>query len=729
MTHSRLSPDKRARIRAFFAEGVEKCLLSSAVEILPTLLHISLFLFFAGLVVFLSNVNLTIFKLVLSWVGVCVALYGCVTVMPIVRHDSPYYTSLSSLVWPIVTGFACLTSGVGALLSYHVVRWRRGGDWLDDFAERCSEMLSQGMQKTVEEAALKPSSEIVNRAFMWTFESLDEDHELERFFSGLPGFCSSKVVDDPLPGLTRIEKRKLYRALTGLLDRTFASDLLPAPVKERRAIICAKAANPHLPYTFRILNNISSKYQYTGPVASEIMQILAGWGNNIDDGNLGSQAAIYELITNVQLHDDFWFTLVSNTLGVREAVLRDYAAHGGSLSLAVLIHVARQQFIHINKSSWPSYQFRLVLSAASKFEVEDTSPELQIEFCALWNQIVRKAQNAHDRSIANRILKPIRNVYVSLHQHTVSAPTRFSASTDDEASILFEPSSYPVCNVAGHRSHSIPHTHDDSTSTAFVRAVPRDHHNTALDPSLPSPNLPPSSRHTPLGVDETLTDASLLDHKMSVRASMQPIGRTTSENCHIPTTLPNPFTTHATQGSIDTPPGTTHTSTMESLALTPPREKVSPPEAITAEYPAVSRIASDDPVVSSPPPFALVFDNVLPTGPLMSSDSPVTRSDHTFSSPESHSSMLTPTVPSPSCSSPSSAPDPSAAAEGEGSATAALSMEKDGLYPSSIHEDIMATPDLPQESTSRPPIIASLSCSSLDAVHERPSSTPFAKPE
>jgi hypothetical protein len=44
---------KRARIRAFYAEAVarEKLLLPWTVETLPTLLHISLLLFFAGLVV------------------------------------------------------------------------------------------------------------------------------------------------------------------------------------------------------------------------------------------------------------------------------------------------------------------------------------------------------------------------------------------------------------------------------------------------------------------------------------------------------------------------------------------------------------------------------------------------------------------------------------------------------------------------------------------------------
>jgi Family of unknown function (DUF6535) len=44
-------------MRAFFANGVEKMHISWAVEGLPTLLHLSLFLFFGGLVIFLNNVD------------------------------------------------------------------------------------------------------------------------------------------------------------------------------------------------------------------------------------------------------------------------------------------------------------------------------------------------------------------------------------------------------------------------------------------------------------------------------------------------------------------------------------------------------------------------------------------------------------------------------------------------------------------------------------------------
>ncbi|KAF8260506.1 hypothetical protein EI94DRAFT_1610596, partial [Lactarius quietus] len=57
VTQPRYSLHKRARIRTFFAEGVDEFLLPWVVEVLPTLVHVSLFLFFAGLVVFLWNVN------------------------------------------------------------------------------------------------------------------------------------------------------------------------------------------------------------------------------------------------------------------------------------------------------------------------------------------------------------------------------------------------------------------------------------------------------------------------------------------------------------------------------------------------------------------------------------------------------------------------------------------------------------------------------------------------
>ena len=80
------------------------------------------------------------------------------------------------------------------------------------------------MQKTVEETALSSPSEIDTRAFRWTFDCSEEDHELEHFFFGIPGFRSSK--QSKILTLAEEGKQRLFKAMTGLLDRTFSSDLL-----------------------------------------------------------------------------------------------------------------------------------------------------------------------------------------------------------------------------------------------------------------------------------------------------------------------------------------------------------------------------------------------------------------------------------------------------------------------------------------------------------------------
>ncbi|KAI0271105.1 hypothetical protein BGY98DRAFT_215742 [Russula aff. rugulosa BPL654] len=84
----RYHPQKRARIHAFYRRGVEKWHIPKAVEALPLLLHISLFVFFAGLSTFLYGVNRTIFKVVTSWIGVCIILYACLSIFPLLARTA-----------------------------------------------------------------------------------------------------------------------------------------------------------------------------------------------------------------------------------------------------------------------------------------------------------------------------------------------------------------------------------------------------------------------------------------------------------------------------------------------------------------------------------------------------------------------------------------------------------------------------------------------------------------
>jgi hypothetical protein len=604
VTQPRYSPHKRARIRAFFSEGVDKFLLPWAVEALPAMLHLSLFLFFAGLAVFLWSVNLTIFKLVLSWIGLCTALYGCITLIPVFRHDSPYHTPLSLPAWHFVTGILYLIYQALERLTYlsyfSVDTYRR-------FARLSGEsgkFLVQGMQKTAEETALKSPSEIDTRSFMWTFDCLDEDHELERFFSGLPGFRSSKMVKDPLPDLNLEQQGKLLNAWIGLWDRTVSSDLLPELVKIRRTVICGKAIEPVdiLQATQQILSRIGAEDQF-GPVQSaEIARLVRGWDNgNDEETTMAIRATSSSVVARAQRRDDLWFANASVELGIPESVLRNHAIHGNDLSFTILNHLVRQQFNLCHEQHWPYFLISKVLLAASKFDVLDTSLELQHEFCALWNELVRADV------IPWSILKPIRNIYLTLHLNTDSAPTRFSASTGDEESILYLRSSYPLCNIPGHHPDSTTHIHDDSASTAIPRSVLHDDVAlaTIFPPDAPSPSVP-----APLLIDDHTTDVPLPDNYISVTASVHP-AHPAAESLSNSATLPVPPAAFDVTLNIDTFARSIPTATPETLTST---SSVPPTGELSLQDNAGLLAHSKAPEIPSPASREPVLDHILPTG-------------------------------------------------------------------------------------------------------------------
>jgi hypothetical protein len=90
-------PKERARVRSYLFFGVVKYRMHLAVKTAPLLLHLSVFLFFTGLVVFFF----TIFKLVAIVISIAVGLFGlayfALTILPCLDHSSPYRTPISSI--------------------------------------------------------------------------------------------------------------------------------------------------------------------------------------------------------------------------------------------------------------------------------------------------------------------------------------------------------------------------------------------------------------------------------------------------------------------------------------------------------------------------------------------------------------------------------------------------------------------------------------------------------
>ncbi|KAI0292178.1 hypothetical protein BC826DRAFT_882965, partial [Russula brevipes] len=95
LTQPQVAIHKRARIRSFFAEGVARFHVPIVVEAIPALLHVSVFLFLAGLVISLFNIHHTLAYVILTATSACAVVYAIITVMPAIYHDSPYTSPLS----------------------------------------------------------------------------------------------------------------------------------------------------------------------------------------------------------------------------------------------------------------------------------------------------------------------------------------------------------------------------------------------------------------------------------------------------------------------------------------------------------------------------------------------------------------------------------------------------------------------------------------------------------
>ena len=684
VTQPRFSPHKRAQVHAFFAEGIETLHVPWALQVLPTLLHLSLFLFLVGVVVFLYNVNDTIFDLVLPWACICAVLYVCITFMPIFRRDSPYFTPLSSSMWFIVNGITFIV--------LRAFRWstgqcnRKAVEQLRELEGRFRHSLFQGMQNIIDETAQSSPLRIDGRVFMRTFDSLDKDGDLELFFNGIHGFRSSKVADhaDPLLFLNRSEKRKLFEELLGFMDRTFSSDFLSKDIKNRRAMICTRAINPaEIPGAFRwILDKILSDDEYHGLKTVEFGRVVRDWGSGDikRTAAVAVQAIVSVILVRARKRDDSWFALANKQLDVPEPVLRSFAISDNWVSLANLIHITRGLFNLLREGSLLTLG-PIALEAVSEFDIQDTSLELQQNFCALWNEIVDRGGPLD----AREILKYIRHVYFALHRGTDAAPTYFTESTSDLAWVLDERSLYPLCSLPDHHGDSTHHVNKVISPTAVARSVVRD--NIARVPASPvsTHDSPSSSLPAPLRVDKNIRDVPPLDNHTPAPKSSRLAHPRTAKDRHIPAPSPDPTTSNTTRAGIKTPARNIPHSTPGTSTTIPPLAPTLPPgSAISPQHNADLRTSSDAPDFRSSHP-VLVPETIPPTEPPSSSDPSVTRSDNALaheSMSECHSSTLAtspPVIPQSV-----SGPDPGAAEDGGGT-KAILHKDKDALDLPLVH--------------------------------------------
>src|SRR6266702_6734603 len=488
---------------------------------------------------------------------------------------------------------------------------------------------------------------------------------------------------------------RMTEALIGFVHRTLTSNLVAPKIGMRRLVICREAMSAALlrttPHIFRrIIDG-----EWDGLLDSVEFGLLLRNADRSDPVTAyHSQTKLSIILPRVpgRERNERWFRLATDHLGCSRSVLGGYLAHGDSMTLAISIRILRNIIHNHFDTFWfwdPATRWK-VLELVSRFDIRDTLPTLQHDFCDLWNETVHLARSSPDfrfRSISIAILKNFRNAYITLHQNTDSAPTAFSSSSADVNLDLTLSSSYPLCNISGHRA----------SRTVHPPVTPR-------VPSFPTPLPDYSGSQLPYDFASSPQNIVVSSSYASQVTQINVDGIVTS-------------TSHSTP----TGPAASTTIVLSSSA-SPPAQTL-PSGAALPYYVNITTVPHSV-IPDTPPTFPLpVLDNTVKPSlvPQSAADPVASRSDHAPFGPDTDPSA--PATPSPVAPPPPiSALDRGATTDGEDSAKVALRNDKatgppsaDPVATTTAPPNSIRSPQPPPPRSSTDIAIASPSRSSQDA--------------
>ena len=485
------TPDQRARTRAIL-DNARKSNIVWETGPGPFFLHFSLFLFFAGALIYLFNTDHATFGVVVCWVAIFTIAYAGRTVGAISKPEELYYTPFSPLASRLYLGILYSVYQVCSCIKplhdfCHDTKTR-----YHDLRDRYREGFLEGKVKAAEENASKQPSKVVALVLERMLLSLGEDQKLEKLFTVIPGFFDSNLVKgQPLDSQIYAIFRQ---AMDGFLDRTFSSELVSESVRSGRLITCLNAASAVLGpiEVSRILNEVCNGRWRRALQFIEVGHSLRCWDhdkNDLIDPDVRKTVAF--IIAHVRWHNDRWIALVKDEFGIPDRILRKYIAQGDdSLSLAILIHITGR-FLRSDFPSWGPD----VLRPLSEFDVLNPDPGLQQDFCAMWNEIVQEARKREVGNTPSRILHEIGRLYVGLHPDTDTDAVSFS-TTSNHGDILL----YPFCDIANHRPNSTAYGLITTSSTVPPSQL--------RGPPYASPHPLLESRPIPSTPDEVATGST-----------------------------------------------------------------------------------------------------------------------------------------------------------------------------------------------------------------------------
>jgi hypothetical protein len=238
-TEMRPSPMIRARIFSYLYFGIQRFGMHATVEFIPLLLHVSLLLFFAGLIAFLLPINPVLMILAAALLGLITATYIYLTILPIIFSDSPYRTPLSNVAWRVIQRISSL------IRRRKPSRFDEESTTQDHDTSVSSKNIPTMVEVMVHDAVVdSPKRDRRDgRAIAWTLRSLT-DNELEPFVDALPDLIwgpsgRRRLYDQMITKLLDGHNIQLVPRIENLL-RSCDSGLLQPEQESWRRISCIK---------------------------------------------------------------------------------------------------------------------------------------------------------------------------------------------------------------------------------------------------------------------------------------------------------------------------------------------------------------------------------------------------------------------------------------------------------------------------------------------------------
>jgi hypothetical protein len=197
------------------------------------LLHISLFLFFGGLILFLYNASNhpTLARIILAIVIPCLVIYILLTALPVFYYNCPFKTPLTSVL-----------SYITYVITNHRPRIRRRRNKHTKHLYWHPDKHSTYLTHLWAQEGSAEGAELDHTALRWTLLTLTDLRDLELFMGALPALLQSDSNSTLTRDGGRAAQALLFNHdmlavhLVRLLHSTFPSDALALPAAERERL-------------------------------------------------------------------------------------------------------------------------------------------------------------------------------------------------------------------------------------------------------------------------------------------------------------------------------------------------------------------------------------------------------------------------------------------------------------------------------------------------------------